>query len=83
MHSAECDEGIPPESNTALMSHTPNLYLLVNICIARAHPIRVQSAFPMGGLGSYAFMIQRASAGLHDSNQKSAGLALNRAPQRS
>ena len=32
VQSAECEDGMPPESTIARMSHTPCLNLLVKIC---------------------------------------------------
>ena len=35
-HKEECDDGMPPDSITALMSHTPCLYLFVKTCSINA-----------------------------------------------
>lgn len=35
MHREECDDGMPPESTTAVTSHTPSLIRFVNICSHR------------------------------------------------
>ena len=36
VQSAECDDGMPPESTIARTSHTPVLARLVNICTSAA-----------------------------------------------